>query len=1082
MSRIALLLCAVLLFVTPAFAQECNSTYAWYFTPTYTCDRSNTEGPCALSQPVSFATSSYPWAPVACGTTSWSFGDGTNATTSGNEPVSHTYATPGTYSVVATVTVAATASKSKSAMTVTVANGFVLIHDLELQEGASGQIRMTRTNVTDPIQVPWSLTTEGGATPTDITPVAGVATFAAGQATSLVNVQSLDDATFAPAASSRTYEIVPGAVTGGFLATTAAQVLVFENDYPVVDFAVDPIDTSETAGFVTVPVARVGGDPNAPFSVNYEVFFSSGIAVPTSGTLAFGPGQMSRSFNVVLNDDQVFTGTRQFTVRLNNPTNGAKFPPDVCCSNTATVRVADDETPPHISVSDVVVTEGDDGVTQVSIAFTGPLIDNFASYTVSSTKAKRGVDYTGPVNGNVYLGYEPRQINLQIIGDREAEQDEVITVALRLAFSSGSTIDPLATVTILNDDAGLGPDRLQIPRGSSSTLVLNIGNPAVAPLIVPLSTNRPDLVGIPATITIPAGQSRATFEATGLVSDGTFFTITAGLPADRGGPQSIQARVYEPLQLTFDPAVVNVVEGQEIPVRVLLTPDDATRELALHVAHSTIASAPSSVTVDRGVGTFLLEGLKAGTTIITMVNPDGSDAESVLEVNVVAPGDTPSIASISPATGPAAGGTSFVATGAHLTGNCTLSFGGVPVAEVTLVDGTLTGVTPAHPAGTVDVALTCGSQHFVLTNGFTYVAAPPTLASIAPSFGSTAGGTLVHATGTNFQSGCWMFFGGQPATSVTVDSTTSLTAATPPRDSAGAVEAIVRCSSASSSPVSFAYSSAVEPSASIISIDPLIGAPGESVTVTGSRFRADDRFRFDDVNATILRTRSNEHVLRIPELPLGLSSITHTDVAGRATTTGPIFLIVEPVPPRVTSVEPANTLPGSEIALLGTGFRPAYSFAIGGHAAEIVSLTSERAIVRLANDVAPGMHPVHVLNAAGRIASIGAPVIVGSSTLRVHGAFPECGSTDGGTVVTITGIDFAPGATITFNGVAATNVELVAPNTLRATTPAGPTGPATLVVVNPTGDTATITSAFRYVSPFDPNGGCGGGRQRGVRK
>ena len=69
---------------------------------------------------------------------------------------------------------------------------------------------------------------------------------------------------------------------------------------------------------------------------------------------------------------------------------------------------------------------------------------------------------------------------------------------------------------------------------------------------------------------------------------------------------------------------------------------------------------------------------------------------------------------------------------------------------------------------------------------------------------------------------------------------------------------------------------------------------------------------------------------------------------------------------------------------------------------------------------------------------------------------------------------------VTFNGVVATDVEVVSPNEIHAITPAGATGPAQVVVTNPNGQKAAVTGAFRYDSPFDPKGGCTS-RPRSVR-
>jgi hypothetical protein len=66
----------------------------------------------------------------------------------------------------------------------------------------------------------------------------------------------------------------------------------------------------------------------------------------------------------------------------------------------------------------------------------------------------------------------------------------------------------------------------------------------------------------------------------------------------------------------------------------------------------------------------------------------------------------------------------------------------------------------------------------------------PTITGVTSSSGSTAGGTPVTITGSSFQAGATVTFGGVAATSVSVNSTTSIAATTPP-GSAGAVTVAV---------------------------------------------------------------------------------------------------------------------------------------------------------------------------------------------------------------------------------------------------------------------------------------------------
>ena len=79
---------------------------------------------------------------------------------------------------------------------------------------------------------------------------------------------------------------------------------------------------------------------------------------------------------------------------------------------------------------------------------------------------------------------------------------------------------------------------------------------------------------------------------------------------------------------------------------------------------------------------------------------------------------------------------------------------------------------------------------FLLLNGSTGNPAP-TVSGIAPTSGTTGGGTPVTITGTGFLAGATVTIGGTAATGVTVVSSTSITATTPAH-AAGAVSVVVK--------------------------------------------------------------------------------------------------------------------------------------------------------------------------------------------------------------------------------------------------------------------------------------------------
>src|SRR5262245_19751953 len=79
-------------------------------------------------------------------------------------------------------------------------------------------------------------------------------------------------------------------------------------------------------------------------------------------------------------------------------------------------------------------------------------------------------------------------------------------------------------------------------------------------------------------------------------------------------------------------------------------------------------------------------------------------------------------------------------------------------------------------------------------------------------------------------------------------------------------------------------------------------------------------------------------------------------------------------------------------------------------------------------------------------------------------------------MITIRGTGFGDGATVTFDGVAATAVRVLNQTRITCTPPAHADGFATVVVTNPDGATATLADTFVYTTlTVDPDEGAKGG-------
>ena len=108
----------------------------------------------------------------------------------------------------------------------------------------------------------------------------------------------------------------------------------------------------------------------------------------------------------------------------------------------------------------------------------------------------------------------------------------------------------------------------------------------------------------------------------------------------------------------------------------------------------------------------------------------------------------PTVTSVSPNTGPSAGGNAITINGTSFAPGTTGKFG-TTAATITYVSAIkLTAKAPAHAAAQVDVTVTtpAGTSAISPADKYTYNTLP-TVTSVSPNTGPTAGGTTVTITG-----------------------------------------------------------------------------------------------------------------------------------------------------------------------------------------------------------------------------------------------------------------------------------------------------------------------------------------------
>ncbi len=194
------------------------------------------------------------------------------------------------------------------------------------------------------------------------------------------------------------------------------------------------------------------------------------------------------------------------------------------------------------------------------------------------------------------------------------------------------------------------------------------------------------------------------------------------------------------------------------------------------VSFGTTAAASFTITSDTQITAVSPAG--NGTVDVTVTTPGGTSTISTADQFTYIP--LPSVKSVTPTSGPVAGGTTVTITGSNLTNATSVSFGSTATNNFTVDNDTqITAVSPAG-SGTVDVTVTTpgGASAISTADQLSYIP-PPTVTGINPASGPTTGGTTVTITGSNFTGATSVSFGTTATSNFIVDSDTQITVVSP---------------------------------------------------------------------------------------------------------------------------------------------------------------------------------------------------------------------------------------------------------------------------------------------------------------
>jgi hypothetical protein len=290
----------------------------------------------------------------------------------------------------------------------------------------------------------------------------GTLTFAAGQVTQTISVQTIDD-TIAEPPETVIIRLIglgnPGVNVPSVPPITDIHTLTIkDNDVPgVLRFTVADLKVKEGDSGTTPATLTVTRGAGASLGSGVTVDFATGGSAENgrdytlaNGTLSFGADEASKTITIPINGDLVGQGDRTIEVTLSNPTGRATLG----SPSVAKITIVDNEAAVYFPGERVIrVSEATPSVTvtvarsgPATIPFTVPInVLPFDSNGVPPA-ARPGVDYIAPPNNRIDVvfpsGVVTRTVSIQLLDNRIVDGER------QLALTPGPPSDPRVAIGV----------------------------------------------------------------------------------------------------------------------------------------------------------------------------------------------------------------------------------------------------------------------------------------------------------------------------------------------------------------------------------------------------------------------------------------------------------------------------------------------------------------------------------------------------------------------------------------------------------------------------------------------------------
>ena len=386
----------------------------------------------------------------------------------------------------------------------------------------------------------------------------------------------------------------------------------------------------------------------------------------------------------------------------------------------------------------------------------------------------------------------------------------------------------------------------------------------------------------------------------------------------------------------------------------------------------------------------------------------------------------PTVDSFSPTSG--AIGSTVIINGTNFTGATNVYFNGQPAASFTVLSSTsISAVTGAGNTGSIQVITPNGSA--VSSSYFSFIYPQPAITSFTPTSATT--GSVVTINGTNFVAVGSVEFGGVPASSFVVNSSSRITATV----AAGATgNIVIKTGGGVATLPGFTF---LQPPPTITTFYPAYAGVDGSVSITGTNFTNTTSVTFGGISATSFVVNS----------PTSITAVVGTGATGQVKVTTPggtassVYSLTYENP-IITSFSPMFGGAGTAITILGSGFENVSSVKIGGVPVASYQVISSGMITAVVGSGNSGDVTVSIQTITARAGSF----IYNAPKTSIVSVVPAFGSS--GSTIKISGYKFTGATGVSFGGMPASSFDVKSDTVIIAVVASGTSGDVTVTTPN----------------------------------